>query len=254
MRIFLSLYVEQSYNEGRMLCIVISAGIYHLYFASTSSAIIVAPTPISRSVFVSPCILHCSTNQKYLKLRVQCGLQQPPAELPPALWAHFTSRKCLLWGKCAIISPSLQRNVLDELHSLHCGVARTKELFRSYVWWPRINHDIESWVSSCSNCQQHCHQTLQVLAGGVDGIASWRRVEFRGVDRVASWTRVEFGIRCWRVCHRTPIPTQGPAAWKPVVRMNVYTFWASCLVTSCFSFCLPLLIFTYILEGRNVVS
>ena len=60
-------------NEGRMLCIVISTGIYHLYFASTSSAIIAMPTPISRFVFVSRCILHCSTNQKYLKLRVPCG-------------------------------------------------------------------------------------------------------------------------------------------------------------------------------------
>ena len=56
-----------------MLCIVISAGIYHLYFTSNSSAIIVVPTPISRSVFVFPCILHCSDNLKYLKLRVPCG-------------------------------------------------------------------------------------------------------------------------------------------------------------------------------------
>ena len=59
--------------ENDLLCIVISAGIYHLYFASNSSAIIVVPTPISRSVFVSPCILHCSGNLKYLKLRVPCG-------------------------------------------------------------------------------------------------------------------------------------------------------------------------------------
>ena len=47
-----------------VLCIVISPAIYQLYFASNSSAIIVVPTPISRSVMVSPCILHCSSNQK----------------------------------------------------------------------------------------------------------------------------------------------------------------------------------------------
>ena len=56
------------------------------------------------------------------------------------------------------IPPSLQRNVLDELHSSHCGIVRTKELARSYMWWPKIDHDIESCVSSCSNCQQHRHQ------------------------------------------------------------------------------------------------
>ena len=38
---------------------------------------------------------------------------------------------------------------------------------------------------------RHCG----ALAGGVDGVARWKRVEFR--------------IRCWRVCHRTPIPTEG---------------------------------------------
>ena len=31
----------------KVLCIVISSGIYHLYFASNSSTIIVVPTPLS---------------------------------------------------------------------------------------------------------------------------------------------------------------------------------------------------------------
>ena len=80
--------------------------------------------------------------------------------------SELTSHQgCLLWGARVIIPPSLQRNVLDELHSSHCGIVHTKELARSYVWWPKIDHDIESCVSSCSNCHQHRHPTLESTRG-----------------------------------------------------------------------------------------
>ena len=84
-----------------------------------------------------------------------CTDHQPYCHRRSELTSH---QGCLLWGARVIIPPSLQRNVLDELHSSHCGIVRTKELVRSYVWWPKIDHDIESCVSSCSNCQQHRHQ------------------------------------------------------------------------------------------------
>ena len=78
---------------------------------------------------------------------------------------------CLLWGALVIIPPSPQRNVLDELHSSHCGVVHMKELARSFVWGPKIDHDIESCVSSCSNCHQHRHPILESTVGGVDEVA-----------------------------------------------------------------------------------
>ena len=84
-----------------------------------------------------------------------CTDHQPYYHRRSELSSH---QGCLLWGACVIIPPSLQRNVLDELHSSHCGIVPTKELARSYVWWPKIDHDIESCVSSCSNCQKHRHQ------------------------------------------------------------------------------------------------
>ena len=77
------------YFEGRMFCIVIAAAIYQLHFASHSSAIIVVPTSISRLINVSPCSLHCSSNQKYLKLR-QCFSTEGfvSRDASPSIWTQ----------------------------------------------------------------------------------------------------------------------------------------------------------------------
>ena len=91
-----------------------------------------------------------------------CTDHQPYYHRRSELTSH---QGCLLWGARVIIPPSLQRNVLDELHSSHCGIVRTKELARSYVWRPKIDHDIESCVSSCSNCHQHRRSTLESTRG-----------------------------------------------------------------------------------------
>ena len=52
-----------------------------------------------------------------------------------------------------IIPPKLHATVLNELHEGHLGVNRMKALARSFVWWPRIDYDIEDLVRSCVECQ-----------------------------------------------------------------------------------------------------
>ena len=64
-----------------------------------------------------------------------------------------TQQGCILWGARVIVPPSLQDNVLQELHDTHPGISRMKALARSYVWWPNIDSHIERTVSSCSTCQ-----------------------------------------------------------------------------------------------------
>lgn len=59
----------------------------------------------------------------------------------------------LMWGYTIIFSFSLQKLILNELHSSHMGVVKMKSIARSYVWWPRINSDIESVANICENCQ-----------------------------------------------------------------------------------------------------
>ena len=60
---------------------------------------------------------------------------------------------CLLWGIRVVISASLQRKVLDEIHGRHLGVVKMKALARGHVWWPRIDQDIEN----CDGCRMVKH-------------------------------------------------------------------------------------------------
>ena len=38
-------------------------------------------------------------------------------------------------------------------HSVHMGISKTKNLARYYVWYPKIDEDIENLVKSCEPCQ-----------------------------------------------------------------------------------------------------
>ena len=62
---------------------------------------------------------------------------------------------CILWGVRIIIPSSLRHSILDILHDTHIGMARMKAQARSWVWWPKLDADIEKMVRSCYTCQLH---------------------------------------------------------------------------------------------------
>ena len=74
----------------------------------------------------------------------------------------FNSRKdelsildgCILWGARVVVPPPGQKSVLEELHETHLGVSKMKALARSYIWWPKMDTDIEALVKKCTDCQQ----------------------------------------------------------------------------------------------------
>ena len=63
-----------------------------------------------------------------------------------------TDQGCLLWGMRVIVPAKLQPRILSELHFTHPGIVKMKLLARSYVWWYKIDQDIEEVVRTCENC------------------------------------------------------------------------------------------------------
>lgn len=58
----------------------------------------------------------------------------------------------LMWGHRVFIPESLRQNLLEQTHKTHMGIVKTKSLLRSYVWWPRMDEQIEDLVKSCVQC------------------------------------------------------------------------------------------------------
>jgi len=50
---------------------------------------------------------------------------------------------CVLWGSRVVVPPQERLKILTELNEAHPGQSRMKVLSRSYVWWPRMDQEIE---------------------------------------------------------------------------------------------------------------
>ena len=61
----------------------------------------------------------------------------------------------VLWGNRLVIPTSLRKQVLEQLHEAHTGVCKMKALARCYVWWPKMDKDIEKVTSSCVSCLEN---------------------------------------------------------------------------------------------------
>lgn len=61
---------------------------------------------------------------------------------------------CILWGYRTVIPQKFRQQLLVELHSSHLGIVKTKALARSYIWWPKIDSDIENLIKNCIPCQE----------------------------------------------------------------------------------------------------
>nr|XP_054761014.1 uncharacterized protein K02A2.6-like [Lytechinus pictus] len=56
----------------------------------------------------------------------------------------------------------MKERILNELHSTHPVIVKMKSLARSYVWWPKIDNQLEQHVRCCESCQQNQHSPAAV--------------------------------------------------------------------------------------------
>ncbi|KFD46136.1 hypothetical protein M513_12978 [Trichuris suis] len=112
-------------------------------------------------------------------------------------------KDCVIRGCRVVVPQSLRTTVLRLLHAGHPGIVRMKSLARSYVWWPRVDKDIERTVQTCSPCQQNRHDPpRENLNRWPEAEAPWSRIHvdffgpFQGkmffivVDAFSKWVEV----------------------------------------------------------------
>lgn len=62
---------------------------------------------------------------------------------------------CPMWGTRVVVPPSLKSQIVHELHDTHQGICKMKALARSFVWWTKLDADLEQEVISCPECQSY---------------------------------------------------------------------------------------------------
>lgn len=88
-----------------------------------------------------------------LYLALQKGNSIKPCERFNIPIDEFSCQKGVIMRDCRVIIPQKLRNrILQELHSEHAGIVKMKALARQYVWWPRIDQDLENVAKDCANC------------------------------------------------------------------------------------------------------
>lgn len=61
----------------------------------------------------------------------------------------LTDDNIVMRGDCRIVGlESLRERVLELGHESHQGLTKVKERLRTHFWWPRMDHDIETFVKN----------------------------------------------------------------------------------------------------------
>ena len=96
-----------------------------------------------------------------LKEVIYNGWPDTVKELPSDLRAYLSFRDELAVeagviskGRQILVPPSMQKDILKQLHSGHKGVEKKRRLARESVYWVKINSDIENTCKSCESCQE----------------------------------------------------------------------------------------------------
>ena len=59
----------------------------------------------------------------------------------------------LVYGCRLFVPTAFRPTILERLHEAHQGIIRSKDRARLTVYWPGIDHDIETYIADCKLCQ-----------------------------------------------------------------------------------------------------
>ena len=97
-----------------------------------------------------------------LKNAVLQGFPQNRQKSKPCLLPYWNiqnelsvDKGLVLYGQRIIIPEKLRKDTLQKLHSSHQGIEKTRRRAKQVVYWPCINNDIDTTVSSCAKCLKY---------------------------------------------------------------------------------------------------
>ena len=112
-----------------------------------------------------------------------------PMEVPEELKPFYSRRtkltiedEILLWNERVVIPMSLRLILLNDLHAEHFGMTKMKQMARRYLWWPKIDHDIECTVKSCARCQEQAKNPAKKTGTWTWSNGPWKQlhIDFAG--------------------------------------------------------------------------
>ena len=107
---------------------------------------------------------HAKMDEAYLQLKetILKGFPDHKNHLPVALRQYWQVCRDLsieddliLYGCRLLIPTAMHKTILAHLHLAHQGITRTKRRTRLTLYWPGMENDIESIITSCTQCQDH---------------------------------------------------------------------------------------------------
>lgn len=114
----------------------------------------------------------------------------------------YIENECVMWGYRVVIPLTLRKKMLEELHSGHLGITKTKTLARSYLWWPNMELDIEKKIKACLPCMKVLPDPKKQMTQWPEAEQPWERVhiDFLGpiynsmflivIDSYSKWIEV----------------------------------------------------------------